>query len=142
MHTIKQSAEHKKILKRLRERWTRTKEYWKDIHHEGGIDMDYVAGNPWPKKERIAREKAGRPCMVMDELNQYTNQPMSDKVDEYSTMDFNPRQFRAFLLVAQYRSFSRAAETLYITPSGLSVLIRELDILGFVSLIGPPVTSA
>jgi LysR family carnitine catabolism transcriptional activator len=47
-------------------------------------------------------------------------------------MDFNSRQFRAFLLVAQHRSFSRAAEALYITPSGLSVLIRELEShLGF-----------
>jgi LysR family carnitine catabolism transcriptional activator len=47
-------------------------------------------------------------------------------------MDFTSRQFRAFLLVAQHRSFSRAAEALYITPSGLSVLIRELELqLGF-----------
>jgi LysR family transcriptional regulator, carnitine catabolism transcriptional activator len=52
--------------------------------------------------------------------------------DEYSTMEFTSRQFRAFLLVAQHRSFSRAAEALYITPSGLSVLIRELESqLGF-----------
>jgi len=43
-------------------------------------------------------------------------------------MDFTSRQFRAFLLVAQHRSFSRAAEALYITPSGLSVLIRELEL--------------
>jgi len=47
-------------------------------------------------------------------------------------MDFTLRQLRAFLLVAQHRSFSRAAEVLYITPSGLSVLIRELETqLGF-----------
>jgi len=47
-------------------------------------------------------------------------------------MDFTSRQLRAFLLVAQHRSFSRAAEALYITPSGLSVLIRELETqLGF-----------
>ena len=47
-------------------------------------------------------------------------------------MDYTSRQFRAFLLVAQHRSFSRAAESLYITPSGLSVLIRELEAqLGF-----------
>jgi LysR family carnitine catabolism transcriptional activator len=53
-------------------------------------------------------------------------------VDECSTMEFTSRQFRAFLLVAQHRSFSRAAEALYITPSGLSVLIRELESqLGF-----------
>lgn len=47
-------------------------------------------------------------------------------------MDFTSRQFRAFLLVAQHRSFSRASEALYITTSGLSVLIRELELqLGF-----------
>ncbi len=42
-------------------------------------------------------------------------------------MDFTSRQLRGFHLVAQHRSFSRAAEALFITPSGLSVLIRELE---------------
>src|SRR6185295_421244 len=47
-------------------------------------------------------------------------------------VEFSSRQLRAFLLVAHHRSFSRAAEALYITPSGLSVLIRELETqLGF-----------
>jgi len=47
-------------------------------------------------------------------------------------VDFTSRQLRAFLLVAQHRSFSRAAEALFVTPSGLSVLIRELEVqLGF-----------
>jgi DNA-binding transcriptional LysR family regulator len=47
-------------------------------------------------------------------------------------MEFTSRQLRGFHLVAQYRSFSRAAEALFITPSGLSVLIRELESqLGF-----------
>jgi DNA-binding transcriptional LysR family regulator len=42
-------------------------------------------------------------------------------------MDFSSRQLRAFHLVARHRSFARAAEDLLITPSGLSVLIRELE---------------
>jgi LysR family transcriptional regulator, carnitine catabolism transcriptional activator len=42
-------------------------------------------------------------------------------------IDFTSRQLRAFLLVAQHRSFSRAAAALFITPSGLSLLIRELE---------------
>jgi DNA-binding transcriptional LysR family regulator len=47
-------------------------------------------------------------------------------------MDFTSRQLRGFHLVAQHRSFSRAAEALFITPSGLSVLIKELETqLGF-----------
>lgn len=42
-------------------------------------------------------------------------------------MEFSSRQLRAFLLVAQHRSFTRAAAALFITPSGLSLLIRELE---------------
>jgi len=42
-------------------------------------------------------------------------------------IDFTSRQLRGFLLVAQHQNFTRAAEALFITPSGLSVLIRELE---------------
>jgi LysR family transcriptional regulator, carnitine catabolism transcriptional activator len=42
-------------------------------------------------------------------------------------MECTSRQLRAVLLVAQHRSFTRAAERLFITPSGLSVLVRELE---------------
>ena len=37
------------------------------------------------------------------------------------------RQLQAFVLVAHTRSFSRAAEQLYLTQSGASVMIRELE---------------
>jgi DNA-binding transcriptional LysR family regulator len=42
-------------------------------------------------------------------------------------MNISVRQLKAFLLVAQHRSFSRAAEQMFMTQSGLSVLIRELE---------------
>ena len=42
-------------------------------------------------------------------------------------MDFTSRQLRAFVLVAHHRSFSRAAGALFMTPSGLSLAIRELE---------------
>jgi DNA-binding transcriptional LysR family regulator len=42
-------------------------------------------------------------------------------------MEFTARQLRAFHLVADHRSFARAAQALFITPSGLSVLIREFE---------------
>jgi DNA-binding transcriptional LysR family regulator len=42
-------------------------------------------------------------------------------------MEVSTRQLRAFRLVAQHRNFTRAAAALFITPSGLSVLIRELE---------------
>jgi LysR family carnitine catabolism transcriptional activator len=48
-------------------------------------------------------------------------------VEQYSMIDFTSRQLRAFLLAAQHHSFTRAAGELLITPSGLSVLIREME---------------
>jgi DNA-binding transcriptional LysR family regulator len=42
-------------------------------------------------------------------------------------MEFTSRQLRAFHLVAEHGSFARAAQALFITPSGLSVLIREFE---------------
>jgi LysR family carnitine catabolism transcriptional activator len=42
-------------------------------------------------------------------------------------MEVSTRQLRAFRLAAQHQSFARAAEALFITPSGLSVLIKELE---------------
>ncbi|MEP7066042.1 MAG: LysR family transcriptional regulator [Gemmatimonadota bacterium] len=47
-------------------------------------------------------------------------------------IDFTARQLRGFLLVADYQSFTRAADALFITPSGLSVMISQLEAqLGF-----------
>jgi LysR family carnitine catabolism transcriptional activator len=52
---------------------------------------------------------------------------MSLIINQTSMIDFSSRQLRAFLLVAQHHNFTRAAEALFITPSGLSVVIRELE---------------
>ena len=42
-------------------------------------------------------------------------------------MKYTSRQLNAFLLAARYQSFSRAADQLSITQSGMSMLIRELE---------------
>jgi DNA-binding transcriptional LysR family regulator len=47
-------------------------------------------------------------------------------------MNVTLRQLKGFLLVARHRSFSRAAEHMLMTQSGLSVLMREIETqLGF-----------
>jgi DNA-binding transcriptional LysR family regulator len=47
-------------------------------------------------------------------------------------MNITSRQLKAFLLTARYQSFSRAADQFFITQSGMSVLVRELETqLGF-----------
>lgn len=42
-------------------------------------------------------------------------------------MNVTSRQLKAFLLTARHQSFSRAAEQLCITQSGMSMLVRELE---------------
>ena len=42
-------------------------------------------------------------------------------------MNFSFRQLKAFLAVARYGSFTKAAEHLHITQAGLSAMIRELE---------------
>jgi len=42
-------------------------------------------------------------------------------------IEFSSRQLRAFLMVAQHQNFTRASEALFITPSGLSLLIRDFE---------------
>src|SRR5262249_14588466 len=47
-------------------------------------------------------------------------------------MNITSRQLRAFVLTARHESFSRAAEQMFITQSGMSILVRELESqLGF-----------
>lgn len=43
-------------------------------------------------------------------------------------MRVSTRQLEAFLLVAEVRSFTRAAETLHVTQAGLSSMVNELEI--------------
>ena len=42
-------------------------------------------------------------------------------------IEYTARQLHGFLLVADYQSFTRAADALFITPSGLSVMISQLE---------------
>ena len=65
-------------LKDIRERFQYCYDTWREIYQAGDVDMTYVAGNPWPVKERRAREDAGRPCLCLDELSQYLNQRIND----------------------------------------------------------------
>src|SRR6185369_8249516 len=60
------------------------------------------------------------------------NQQQSLIDSEALAMNITTRQLKAFVLTARHQSFSRAAEELFITQSGMSVLVRELETqLGF-----------
>src|SRR5439155_22461768 len=42
-------------------------------------------------------------------------------------VNLTTRQLQAFLLVSKFKSFARASERMFMTPSGLSILMRELE---------------
>ena len=47
-------------------------------------------------------------------------------------MNITLRQLKAFVLTAKHESFSRAAEQMFITQSGISIMVGELESqLGF-----------
>lgn len=64
--------------KEIRECYSDFQSEWQEIQKEAQVDMRYVAGDPWEAKDRKARDDAGRPCISLDELNQYLNQAINN----------------------------------------------------------------
>lgn len=60
--------------KQIRDAYSDYREEWTEIRDEAAIDMRYVAGDPWDAQDRQQRDDAGRPCISLDEVNQYLNQ--------------------------------------------------------------------
>jgi Phage P22-like portal protein len=60
--------------KDVRDAYSEYMNEWADIREESSVDRRYAAGDPWDKQDRLKREEAGRPCISLDELNQYLNQ--------------------------------------------------------------------
>jgi len=79
-----------KLLTEIRERYDYAFAQWGPIRDEGKTDMRYVAGDPWDPADRKAREAAGRPCLSLDELNQYFNQVINDVRANPRAMKFAP----------------------------------------------------
>jgi hypothetical protein len=65
-------------LDEIKDRYLDATREWAAIREEGAKDMCAVAGDPWDPKDRQARKDAGRPCLALDELGQYTNQVIND----------------------------------------------------------------
>lgn len=83
------------ILKEIKERFAEWSDLWKQIRTEGKKDVRYIAGDPWDPEEREQREKYKRPCLALDELNQYTNQLTNDALSHPRAVKVSPRGFGA-----------------------------------------------
>lgn len=106
------------LLAEIRERYAYALEAWKEIREQRQIDMCYVAGDPWPDKDRKAREKAHRPCISHDELNQYVNHAVNNarqnkrgiKIDPLTNATEKDSELRQDIIrTAEYRSRAQSA---------------------------------
>jgi len=62
------------LLKEIRENHTYYTEEWRDIREDAREDMRVLYEGPWDPKEKKARKDANRPCLSLDEIQQYLNQ--------------------------------------------------------------------
>lgn len=60
--------------KEIRECYSDYLSEWQETRDEAETDMRFITGDPWSADDRKDREENGRPCLSLDELNQYLNQ--------------------------------------------------------------------
>lgn len=73
-----QGSPDERLLEEIRKRYDYASEAWRSIRDEAAQDMKFLENDPWPDEERRARKDAHRPCLSLDELNQYVNQRVND----------------------------------------------------------------
>lgn len=61
--------------KEIREAYTDYRSDWQEIRDQAASDMQAISvEGPWPAETRQAREDKQRPCVHLDQINQYLNQ--------------------------------------------------------------------
>lgn len=61
--------------KEIREAFVQYRDDWQQIRQQGEDDMRAISvEGPWKPEDRAAREGAGRPCVHLDQINQFLNQ--------------------------------------------------------------------
>ena len=78
------------ILERIHDRFEYCVDRWEKIRREAKEDMRHVKGDPWKPDERLAREKAKRPVIALDELGQYENQVVNEVRANPRAIKFDP----------------------------------------------------
>ncbi len=79
------------LLKEIRDTFDDDLMEWREIRDEANEDMRYVADGPWTAEERKERKAAKRPCLVFDELGQYTSQTVGDMRQNKRAIKVTPR---------------------------------------------------
>lgn len=83
-------AKDRDVLDRMHDRFTYCVDRWTDVRTEAKTDMRHVKGDPWDPSERLARVKAKRPVIALDELGQYENQVVNEVRANPRAIKFSP----------------------------------------------------
>lgn len=66
------------VVKIVRDRLAEAWEHDKDNRLEAQRDLNFLAGNQWPERDRQQREEAGRPMLTINRLPQFVRQVTND----------------------------------------------------------------
>lgn len=78
-------------VKEIRESFETDEAGWREIRDARQKDIKALGpDSTWRDEDRRAREKAGRPCLNFDELNQYVNQLSNDVRETKRAIEVNP----------------------------------------------------
>ena len=97
------SEQDEELLRTIRENYRYATDYWRDIRDERQKDMRYICGDPWPAKDRKAREDADRPVLNHDELTQYVNQSLNNVRQNKRAVKVEPAGGNSNDASAEYR---------------------------------------
>jgi hypothetical protein len=65
--------------KEIREAYADYRSEWQDIREQGRLDMQSISiEGPWTAEDRAQRKDAGRPCVHLDQINQFLNQTIGN----------------------------------------------------------------
>ncbi|HRK94935.1 MAG TPA: portal protein [Rhodospirillales bacterium] len=79
------------LLKRAKERYEVITDYWRDNHKLALEDIRFRAGDQWPEEIKSERDKASRPALVLDKLNQYIRQVVNDGRQNRPAIKYRPK---------------------------------------------------
>ena len=97
------SEADEELLREIRENYKYAIDYWSEIREERQKDMRYICGDPWPPKDRKAREDADRPVLNHDELTQYINQSLNNVRQNKRAVKVEPAGGNSNDASAEYR---------------------------------------
>lgn len=89
------------LLDEIRSTYDRYLARWSDIRDEGRTDVRYLSGKPWTDKE--LEERANRPSLALDELNQYVNKLINDIRQNKRSVKVTPEGSGADDKTAEFR---------------------------------------